>query len=32
LLQENPFYVDPDEFLLELREQRPASVDTPLAH
>jgi hypothetical protein len=32
LLQENPFYVDPDEFLLELREQRPASVGTPLAH
>ena len=32
LLQENPFYVDPDEFLLELREQRPASVGTPIAH
>jgi hypothetical protein len=32
LLQENPFYVDPDEFLLEIREQRPASVGTPIAH
>ena len=31
LLQENPFYVDPDAFLLELREQRPASVGTPTA-
>jgi hypothetical protein len=32
LLQENPFYVDPDAFLLEMREQRPASVGTPTAH
>jgi hypothetical protein len=31
LLQENPFYVDPEEFLLELRE-RPASVGTSLLH
>jgi len=31
LLQENPFYVDPDAFLLEIREQRPASVGTPTA-
>jgi hypothetical protein len=31
LLQENPFYVDPDAFLLEMREQRPASVGTPTA-
>jgi hypothetical protein len=22
LLQENPFYVDPDQFLLEIRDQR----------
>jgi hypothetical protein len=26
LLQENPFYVYPDELLLELREQRPGSA------
>ena len=32
LLQENPFYVDPDQLLLELREQRPERVDTPIAH
>jgi hypothetical protein len=32
LLQENPFYVDPDAFLREIREQRPASVGTPIAH
>jgi hypothetical protein len=32
LLQENPFFVDPAELLLELREQRPASVGTPAAH
>jgi len=31
LLQENPFYVDPDDFLREIREQRPASVGTPIA-
>jgi hypothetical protein len=31
LLQENPFYVDPVEFLIELREQRPASVGSPAA-
>jgi hypothetical protein len=31
LLQENPFYVNPDELLLELREQRPASVDAGIA-
>ena len=31
LLQENPFYVDPEEFLLELREQRPASLGAPAA-
>lgn len=31
LLQENPFYMDPDVFLLEIREQRPASVGTPIA-
>ena len=30
-LQENPFYVDPDDFLREIREQRSASVDTPIA-
>jgi hypothetical protein len=28
LLQENPFYMDPDEFLLEMRAQRPAGVGT----
>jgi hypothetical protein len=27
LLQENPFYVDPDELLLELRGQQPAPMD-----
>jgi hypothetical protein len=32
LLQENPFYVDPDEFLREIRQQRAASVSTPVAH
>jgi hypothetical protein len=32
LLQENPFYVDPDELLIELREQRPARVETPVTH
>jgi len=31
LLQENPFYVDPDDFLREIREQRPASVGTSIA-
>ena len=30
LLQENPFYVDPDEILLEMREQRAASADKPV--
>ena len=29
LLHENPFYVDPQAFLLELREKRPARVGTP---
>jgi hypothetical protein len=32
LLQENPFYVDPEELLLELREQRPASARAAVAH
>jgi hypothetical protein len=32
LLQENPFYVDPDELLLEIREHRPASVGSAIAH
>jgi hypothetical protein len=32
LLQENPFYVDPAEFLVEIRQQRAASVGTPVAH
>jgi hypothetical protein len=32
LLQENPFYVDPDEFLREIRGQRPTDVDTLIAH
>jgi hypothetical protein len=32
LLQENPFYVDPDEFLHEIREQRAASAGKPVAH
>jgi hypothetical protein len=31
LLQENPFYVDPDAILREMREQRPGSVGTPIA-
>ena len=31
LLQENPFYVDPDALLLEMGRQRPASVGTPVA-
>ena len=31
LLQENPFYVDPDELLRELREERPTRTDTPAA-
>jgi hypothetical protein len=31
LLQENPFYVDPEEFLLEIREQRP-SVGPLIVH
>jgi hypothetical protein len=31
LLQENPFYVDPDRLLLELREQHPASASTRIA-
>lgn len=30
LLQENPFYVNPDELLIELREQRPAQVGADL--
>jgi hypothetical protein len=32
LLQENPFYADPDDLLREIREQRPASVDTSIPH
>jgi MEDS: MEthanogen/methylotroph, DcmR Sensory domain len=32
LLQENPFYVDPDQLLAELREQRPARVGAEAAH
>jgi MEDS: MEthanogen/methylotroph, DcmR Sensory domain len=32
LLQENPFYVDPDELLLELRERRPARARTTVEH
>ena len=32
LLQENPFYVDPDELLIELRQQRPTRVETPVTH
>jgi hypothetical protein len=32
LLQENPFYVDPDQLLLELREQRSAHVGADIAH
>jgi hypothetical protein len=32
LLQENPFYADPDDFLREIREQRSGSVGTPNAH
>ena len=31
LLQENPFYVPPDQFLLEIREQRSASKATSLS-
>src|SRR6266576_1154861 len=30
LLQQNPFYVDPDEILLEMRERRAASADKPV--
>ena len=29
LLQENPFYVDPDELLRELRHERPARAEAP---
>ena len=32
LLHENPFYVDPEELLLELREQRPARAGASPAH
>jgi hypothetical protein len=32
LLQENPFYMDPDAFLLERREQRASSAGTSGAH
>jgi MEDS: MEthanogen/methylotroph, DcmR Sensory domain len=32
LLQENPFYVDPDQLLIELREQRPVRVGTDTTH
>jgi hypothetical protein len=31
LVQENPFYVDPDEFLFEMREQRHARAGTPIS-
>jgi hypothetical protein len=32
LLQENPFFVPPDQFLLELRERRSAQVGASTAH
>jgi hypothetical protein len=32
LLQENPFYMDPDEFLLEIRERRASSVGPSVLH
>jgi hypothetical protein len=32
LLQENPFYVDPDELLVELREQRSSRSGAGMAH
>jgi MEDS: MEthanogen/methylotroph, DcmR Sensory domain len=32
LLQENPFYVNPDQLLIELREQRPVRVGTDTTH
>src|SRR5438477_4162418 len=32
LLHENPFYVDPDQLLAELRQQRPARVGVGTAH
>jgi MEDS: MEthanogen/methylotroph, DcmR Sensory domain len=32
LLQENPFYVEPHELLVELRQQRQAGAGTPIAH
>jgi hypothetical protein len=32
LMQENPFYVAPDQFLLEIREQRSPRVGTGTAH
>jgi hypothetical protein len=32
LLQENPFFVPPDQFLLELRERRSARVGASMAH
>jgi hypothetical protein len=32
LLQENPFYVDPDELLVELRARRTAGAGTPIAY
>ena len=32
LLQENPFYVDPDALLLEIQERRPASAGPPTAN
>jgi hypothetical protein len=31
LLQENPFYVEPDELLRELRKQRPGRVGAGLS-
>jgi hypothetical protein len=32
LLEENPFFVPPDELLLELRERRAARVSASIAH
>jgi len=32
LLQENPFFVPPDQFLLELRERRAARMSASIAH
>lgn len=32
LVQENPFYVDPDQLLVELREQRSPHVGAGISH